>query len=261
MKQDRSVSVVQMKCLLIASESAEVLFHWTDLEFQQSIQEQYGASQEEGQGVRRKRISRRTICGFNSLFLTLVLSCLALNVQLPAFEDSISTLFAPIIISCSTMVDRLSDSYTSFTTESNHIYVLHQVASALQNRSCPLTMFWNACLYETDSCVLNFALPVIKAAWPKCGLLLQSGVMFVMWILYKGAKQSSYCCCTLWSCHTFSWFIHSNQQIFLNVGIIVMWLLAQLLWTWGKSWNYDKKKKNKVFINHFRALKVKSVKK
>uniref|UniRef100_A0A3B4TYJ2 HPS1 biogenesis of lysosomal organelles complex 3 subunit 1 n=1 Tax=Seriola dumerili TaxID=41447 RepID=A0A3B4TYJ2_SERDU len=89
-----------MKCLLIASESAEVLFHWTDPEFQQNIQAQYGASQEEGQG-------------------------------LPAFEDSISTLFAPIIISCSTMVDRLGDSYTSFTTENNHIYVLHQFDECL----------------------------------------------------------------------------------------------------------------------------------
>ncbi|KAK2824284.1 hypothetical protein Q5P01_021459 [Channa striata] len=89
-----------MKCLLIASESAEVLFHWTDSEFQQNVQEQYGASQEEGQG-------------------------------LPAFEDSISTLFAPIIISCSTMVDRLGDSYTSFITESNHIYVLHQFDECL----------------------------------------------------------------------------------------------------------------------------------
>nr|XP_043902385.1 Hermansky-Pudlak syndrome 1 protein isoform X1 [Solea senegalensis]XP_043902386.1 Hermansky-Pudlak syndrome 1 protein isoform X1 [Solea senegalensis] len=89
-----------MKCLLIASESAEVLFHWTDPEFQQSIQQQYGASQEDGQG-------------------------------LPAFEDSISTLFAPIIISCSTMVDRLGNGYSSFTTENNHIYVLHQFDECL----------------------------------------------------------------------------------------------------------------------------------
>lgn len=49
------------------------------------------------------------------------------DAQLPAFEDSISTLFAPIIISCSTMVDRLGDNYTSFSTDNNHIYVLHQV--------------------------------------------------------------------------------------------------------------------------------------
>ncbi|XP_029926456.1 BLOC-3 complex member HPS1 [Myripristis murdjan] len=89
-----------MKCLLIASESAEVLFHWTDPEFQQNVQEQYGASQEEGQG-------------------------------LPAFEDSINTLFAPIIISCSTMVDRLGDSYACFTTENNHTYVLHQFDECL----------------------------------------------------------------------------------------------------------------------------------
>uniref|UniRef100_A0A674BY46 HPS1 biogenesis of lysosomal organelles complex 3 subunit 1 n=1 Tax=Salmo trutta TaxID=8032 RepID=A0A674BY46_SALTR len=89
-----------MKCLLIASESAEVLFYWTDPEFELNIQEQYGASQEEGE-------------------------------KPPAFEDSINTLFAPIIISCSTMVDRLGDSYTSFTTENNHTYVLHQFEECL----------------------------------------------------------------------------------------------------------------------------------
>ncbi|XP_054655378.1 Hermansky-Pudlak syndrome 1 protein [Dunckerocampus dactyliophorus] len=89
-----------MKALLITTESAEVLFHWTDPEFQQNIQEQYAASQEEGHG-------------------------------LPAFEDSINTLFAPIIISCSSMVDRLGDSYTCFTTENNHIYVLHQFDECL----------------------------------------------------------------------------------------------------------------------------------
>ncbi|XP_042181412.1 Hermansky-Pudlak syndrome 1 protein isoform X5 [Oncorhynchus tshawytscha] len=89
-----------MKCLLIASESAEVLFYWTDPEFELNIQEQYGASQEEGE-------------------------------KPPAFEDSINTLFAPIIISCSTMVDRLGDSYTSFSTENNHTYVLHQFEECL----------------------------------------------------------------------------------------------------------------------------------
>lgn len=83
-----------MKCLLIASESAEILFHWSDGEYCHNIQQKYGVSQQEGEG-------------------------------LPAFEDILSTLFAPIIISCST----LEDSYTSFSTESNHIYVLHQVGS------------------------------------------------------------------------------------------------------------------------------------
>ncbi|XP_051504239.1 BLOC-3 complex member HPS1-like [Myxocyprinus asiaticus] len=89
-----------MKCLLVANESAEVLFYWTDTEFERRIQGQYGVSQEEGQ-------------------------------RLPAFEDSINTLFAPIIISCSTMVDRLGDNYTSFRTEDNHAYVLHQFEECL----------------------------------------------------------------------------------------------------------------------------------
>ncbi|XP_076830934.1 BLOC-3 complex member HPS1 isoform X2 [Brachyhypopomus gauderio] len=89
-----------MKCLLVATESAEVLFYWADKDFELNIQEQYGVSQEEGG-------------------------------RLPAFEDSINTLFAPILISCSTMADRLGDSYTSFCTENNHVYVLHQFEECL----------------------------------------------------------------------------------------------------------------------------------
>lgn len=77
MKQDGSVSVHQMKCLLIASESAEVLFHWTDSEFQQSVQEQYGASQEEGQGVSFRRAKTVYSLPFSSTFYLTVLSMLS----------------------------------------------------------------------------------------------------------------------------------------------------------------------------------------
>lgn len=116
-----------MKCLLIASESAEVLFHWSDREYRQNIQEKYGVSQEEGEGVRRRRTINPSYLIASSEGLKLLI-CFISNssFQLPAFEDILSTLFAPIIISCST----LEDSYTSFTTENNHIYVLHQVISA-----------------------------------------------------------------------------------------------------------------------------------
>lgn len=42
----------EMKCLLVSNEKAEVLFYWTDSEFEQHVQEQYGNSQEEGERVR-----------------------------------------------------------------------------------------------------------------------------------------------------------------------------------------------------------------
>lgn len=37
----------------MASESGEVLFYWTNTEFEQQIQEQYGVSQKEGEQVRK----------------------------------------------------------------------------------------------------------------------------------------------------------------------------------------------------------------
>ncbi|GCC38063.1 hypothetical protein chiPu_0016574 [Chiloscyllium punctatum] len=44
----------------------------------------------------------------------------------PAFEDSINTLFAPLLISCITLNEKISDTYTSFVSENNYLFVLHQ---------------------------------------------------------------------------------------------------------------------------------------
>lgn len=42
----------EMKCLLVASECAEVLFYWTDPEFQRLVQERYAPTRQEDGKVR-----------------------------------------------------------------------------------------------------------------------------------------------------------------------------------------------------------------
>ncbi|XP_039565294.1 Hermansky-Pudlak syndrome 1 protein isoform X1 [Passer montanus] len=84
-----------MRCVLIASTAAELLFYWADAAFLRRLRPSHA-----GQG--------------------------------PALEDSLNTLFAPLIISCAALLEKLSDTYTCFATEGGrHLHVLHMFGDCL----------------------------------------------------------------------------------------------------------------------------------
>ncbi|XP_069652842.1 BLOC-3 complex member HPS1 isoform X2 [Haliaeetus albicilla] len=84
-----------MRCVLIASTAAELLFYWADAAFLRRLRPPHA-----GQG--------------------------------PALEDSLNTLFAPLIISCAALLEKLADTYTCFATErGRHLHVLHMFGDCL----------------------------------------------------------------------------------------------------------------------------------
>ncbi|NXT58954.1 HPS1 protein, partial [Pluvianellus socialis] len=88
-----------MRCVLIASTAAELLFYWADAAFLRRL--------------RPPRAGQRVP-------------------QVPALEDSLNTLFAPLIISCAALLEKLADTYTCFATQrGRHLHVLHMFGDCL----------------------------------------------------------------------------------------------------------------------------------
>ncbi|XP_062435772.1 BLOC-3 complex member HPS1 isoform X2 [Rhea pennata] len=87
-----------MRCVLIASAAAELLFYWADAAFARRLRPPPGPG----------------------------------AAQAPALEDSLNTLFAPLIISCTALLEKLSDTYTCFVAEpGRHLHVLHMFGDCL----------------------------------------------------------------------------------------------------------------------------------
>ncbi|XP_064370160.1 BLOC-3 complex member HPS1 isoform X1 [Dromaius novaehollandiae] len=87
-----------MRCVLIASAAAELLFYWADAAFARRLRPPPGPG----------------------------------AAQAPALEDTLNTLFAPLIISCTALLEKLSDTYTCFTAQpGRQLHVLHMFGDCL----------------------------------------------------------------------------------------------------------------------------------
>ncbi|KAF1580518.1 Hermansky-Pudlak syndrome 1 protein, partial [Eudyptes moseleyi] len=113
-----------MRCVLIASTAAELLFYWADAAFLRRLRPPH-AGQVGRDGTGRRGCGK----GVRGRAWTLTWGCVP---QGPALEDSLNTLFAPLIISCAALLEKLADTYTCFATEhGRHLHVLHMFGDCL----------------------------------------------------------------------------------------------------------------------------------
>ncbi|KAM7103153.1 BLOC-3 complex member HPS1 isoform 1-T1 [Ciconia maguari] len=110
-----------MRCVLIASTAAELLFYWADAAFLRRLRPPHAGQ------VGRDREGRGCVVRGHAWALTR-----QRVPQGPALEDSLNTLFAPLIISCAALLEKLADTYTCFATErGRHLHVLHMFGDCL----------------------------------------------------------------------------------------------------------------------------------
>ncbi|KAF1434722.1 Hermansky-Pudlak syndrome 1 protein, partial [Spheniscus mendiculus] len=108
----------------IASTAAELLFYWADAAFLRRLRPPH-AGQVGRDGTGRRGCGK----GVRGRAWALTWGCVP---QGPALEDSLNTLFAPLIISCAALLEKLADTYTCFATEhGRHLHVLHMFGDCL----------------------------------------------------------------------------------------------------------------------------------
>ncbi|KAF1454029.1 Hermansky-Pudlak syndrome 1 protein, partial [Spheniscus demersus] len=106
--------------------AAELLFYWADAAFLRRLRPPHaGQVGRDGTGRRGCGCGK----GVRGRAWALTWGCVP---QGPALEDSLNTLFAPLIISCAALLEKLADTYTCFATEhGRHLHVLHMFGDCL----------------------------------------------------------------------------------------------------------------------------------